>query len=72
VRSICVGLLLLAVFRKVEHIELRIVSISRCEAECEDCSFRSEGGFLMTKRPKVQGSEKWGVKCSELKCSEVK
>jgi hypothetical protein len=28
--------------------------------------------FLMTKRPKVQGSEKYRVKCSAGKCSEVK
>ena len=26
----------------------------------------------MKKRPKVQGSEKWGVKCSEVQWSEVK
>jgi len=26
---------------------------------------------VVTKRPKVQGTEKWGVKCSELQCSEV-
>jgi len=65
-----VGLLLRAVFRKGEHTELRIVSTSGCEAEYEDY-FQKWRGFLMTKRPKVQGSEKWGVKCSEVKWCEV-
>ena len=49
----CVGLLLLAVFRKSEQTELRIVSISGCEAECEDCSFRSEGFFFFDGTSKV-------------------
>jgi len=27
---------------------------------------------VVTKRPKVEGSEKWGVKCSEVKWREMK
>jgi hypothetical protein len=27
---------------------------------------------VVTKRPKVQGHEKWGVKCSEVQWGEVK
>jgi len=35
---------------------------------------RSEGFFLKggDETPKMQGTEKWGVNCSEVQCSEVK
>jgi hypothetical protein len=52
------GLLLLAVFRKFEQIELRNVSISECEAEYEECSFRSEGYFLMVEGPRCREVKK--------------